>query len=71
MKKYLILTAFISVSFCFTSKAQQSLALLQENIYSTNYNPGKPSLYKWHAGIPLLSNFNILINETDCFDRYF
>lgn len=63
MKKYLILTAFISVSFCFTSKAQQSLALLQENIYSTNYNPGKPSLYKWHVGIPLLSNFNILINE--------
>lgn len=64
MKKHII-NSFI-VLFFLTSlsvKAQQTLALLNENIYSSNYNPGKPSLYKWHASIPGISNFNLSFSE--------
>ena len=63
MKKSLIFSVVIIVLFGLKSNAQQSLSLLGENIYSTNYNIGKPSFYKWHATIPLLSNTNILISE--------
>lgn len=64
MKKYII-SCFIALLFLTSLdvKAQQTLALLNENIYSSNYNPGKPSLYKWHASIPGISNFNISFSE--------
>ncbi len=66
MKKY-ILIPIIIVSITILSfentKAQQSLAILNECIYSTNYNPGKKINYKWHATIPGISNFNIAFSE--------
>ena len=53
MKKYirinLIIIALFTSSYV---NAQQTLAVLNENIYSSNYNPGKPSVYKWHVGFP-------------------
>ncbi len=64
MKKYINIYFIIVVLFTsFYVNAQQTLAILNENIYSTNYNPGKPSLYKWHVGFPGLSNLTITFSE--------
>lgn len=64
MKKYIVgsLTIVLLLT-SFDVKAQQTLPLLKENIYSLNYNPGKPSLYKWHASIPGFSNFSTSFSE--------
>ncbi|MBP7103268.1 MAG: hypothetical protein KBA86_08460 [Bacteroidales bacterium] len=64
MKKHIVFLFIIILSLgTWDVKAQQTLAVMNENIYSTNYNPGKPSLYKWHASIPGISNFNIAFSE--------
>lgn len=64
MKKYikinLIIIALFTSSYV---NAQQTLAILNENIYSSNYNPGKPSVYKWHVGFPGVSNLTLTFSE--------
>lgn len=64
MKKYirinLIIIALFTSSYV---NAQQTLAVLNENIYSSNYNPGKPSVYKWHVGFAGVSNLTLTFSE--------
>jgi len=64
MKKYILGSlTIVMLLTSFHGKAQQTLAVLNENIYSLNYNPGKPSLYKWHASLPGFSNFSTSFSE--------